>query len=121
MVQGVQAVRGCGIVGVRVYPMAGMVRRARCVRGVREEVVMGVLSREIAAYEGMRDWLETDYFGKWVVVYDEELVGTYETFSDAAHVAVRRFGRGPYLIRQIGAPPITLPASIQYRPVYGEG
>ena len=65
----------------------------------------GALSREIAAYEGMRDWLEMDYFGKWVVVHDEELVGTYETFSDAADVAVRRFGRGPYLIRRVGAGP----------------
>ena len=78
---------------------------------------MEVLSQEIAVYEGMQDRLEMDHFGKWVVVHEEELVGTYGTFEDAADEAIRRFGRGPYLIRQVGAGPVTLPASVLYRPV----
>ena len=78
---------------------------------------MSGLSKQIAAYEEMRDYLETDHFGEWVVFHDEELVGFYDSFEDAANDAVRRFGRGPYLIRRVGAGPITLPASIQYRPV----
>ncbi len=77
------------------------------------------LSKEIAAYDRMRSYLETDYFGKWVVVHDEQLVGAYETFQDAAHTAMERFGRGPYLIRRVGAPPLTLPSSALYRPVRG--
>lgn len=81
---------------------------------------MDGLHREIAAYDRMRSYLETDHFGKWVVVHDEELVRTYETFEDAAQDAIKRFGRGPYLIRQVGAPPMTLPASVLYRPVYGD-
>ncbi len=78
---------------------------------------MALLSEEIAAYEKMRDVLEADYFGKWVVVHDGQLIDTYEKFEDAAAEAVRKFGRGPYLIRQVGASPITLPASVKYRPV----
>lgn len=76
---------------------------------------MGVLSNEINAYEEMRDFLETDHFGEWVVVFDEKLAGTYGSFEAAAEDAVRKFGRGPYLIRQVGAAPITLPASVLYR------
>ena len=75
------------------------------------------LSREIAAYERMRDTLETDHLNEWIVVHDEKLVGTYDSFEAAAEDAVRRFGRGPYLIRRVGAPPMTLPASVLYRPV----
>lgn len=78
---------------------------------------MALLSEEIAAYDRMRNLLETDHFGKWVVVHDEALVGTYEDFQDAAADAVQRFGRGPYLIRRVGEPPLTLPASVLYRPV----
>lgn len=78
---------------------------------------MAALSKEIAAYDGMREALEVDYFGKWVVVCGGELVGTYEAFEDAADAAVQRFGSGPYLIRQVGAPPVTLPASVIYRKV----
>lgn len=76
---------------------------------------MALLSEEIAAYDRMRNILETDHFGKWVVVHDEALVGTYEDFQDAAADAVQRFGRGPYLIRRVGSPPLTLPASVLYR------
>ncbi len=75
---------------------------------------MAKLSKEIAAYERMQDLLETDHFGDWVVVHDCELIGTYAEFEDAADEAVRRFGRGPYLIRQVGEGPITLPASVLY-------
>ena len=59
---------------------------------------MTTLSTQIAAYEEMRDVLETDHFGKWVVFYGGDLVDTYESFEEAAEDAVRRFGRGPYLI-----------------------
>ena len=69
---------------------------------------MDELQREIAAYDRMRDHLETDHFGKWIVMHDEKLAGTYSGFEEAAEDAVRRFGRGPYLIRQVGRGPITL-------------
>ena len=78
---------------------------------------MAKLSMEIAAYERMRDTLETDHLNEWIVVHGEKLVGTYDSFEAAAEDAVERFGRGPYLIRRVGAPPVTLPASVLYRPV----
>ena len=77
---------------------------------------MGVLDREIAAYDRMRDCLERDHLHRWVVIFGEELSGTFDDFQDAAADATRRYGRGPYLIRQVGAPPATLPASVLYRP-----
>ena len=75
------------------------------------------LSRQMAVYDEMRANLEADHFGKWIVMYDEQLAGTYESFEEAAEEAVCRFGRGPYLIRQVGSGPITLPASVLYRQV----
>ena len=77
---------------------------------------MSGLKEEIAAYERMRDDLELENFGKWVVVHDEKLVGIYDSFEAAADNAVQRFGRGPYLIRRVGEPPMTLPASVLYSP-----
>ena len=76
---------------------------------------MGVLAREIARYESMRAELEKNHNGEWVLIHQEEMVGTYNSFEDAGRAAVRRFGRGPYLIRKVGAPPLTLPASVQFR------
>lgn len=60
------------------------------------------LDENIAVYDAMRDRLEQEYFGKWVVFYDREFVGSYEESDDAGYDAMRRFGRGPYLIRQVG-------------------
>lgn len=85
------------------------------------EVQRKKLDIEIAAYEGMQSDLEADHWGEWAVFYGGELRGTYAGFQEAANAAVTRFGRGPYLIRQVGAPQeIHLPASLLYRPVYAD-
>ena len=82
------------------------------------EVEMGKLDVEIATYEGMQEHLEANHKGEWAVIHGEELVGTYPDFQVAAKTAVKRFGRGPYLIREIGAPPIIIPSYILERQGY---
>ncbi len=77
---------------------------------------MATLTKQIAAYEEMQAELESKHLGRWVVFHDDELQGIYDSLDDAAVDAARRFGRGPYLIRQIGGPPFRLPASVLYRP-----
>jgi hypothetical protein len=79
---------------------------------------MASLTDEIAAYEAMRLDLESGHLGEWALVHDKQLIGTYETFDSAAREAVHQFGRGPYLIRQIGAAELTLSASVMYNPMY---
>ena len=61
-----------------------------------------LIAEEIAAYEKMRDDVEAKHLNEWVVVYKGELIGTYIDFQEAAAEAIERFGRGPYLIRQVG-------------------
>ena len=73
------------------------------------------LQSEIRAYDDMRLQLESEHFGKWVVFHDQKLQGTYDSFEDAAANAVERFGRGPYLIRRVGASSVQLPVSLLYR------
>ena len=75
------------------------------------------LATEIAAFQERLADLEEHHKGKWVIFHGDDLVGTFDTFENAAQDAVRRFGRGPYLIRQVGAGPVSLPASAMYRPV----
>ncbi len=78
---------------------------------------MTTLTEDIAAYEEIRAELELDHFGEWVVVHNGALTGTYESFDAAAREAVRKYGRGPYLIRQVGAAPPALPISVVAHPV----
>jgi hypothetical protein len=75
---------------------------------------MAKIEEELEAYEKVEKELEADNKGKWVLFHDKKLVGTYESFELAAEDAVKQFGRGPYLIRQVGAPPVVLPASVMY-------
>ncbi len=74
------------------------------------------LETEIAYYEAKLPEYEQYYAGKHVVIHGAELVGAFDSFENAAVEAVRRFGRGPYLIRQIGAPPPSIPISWLYQP-----
>lgn len=76
---------------------------------------MAELDVEIATYDRLRVELEEHHLGKWVVIRGDELIGTFDNLENAASEAVRRFGRGPYLIRQVGAPDVRLPASVAFR------
>ena len=82
-----------------------------------QEVEMGKLDTEIATYERMQEHLEANHKGEWAVIHGEEFVGTYPNFQVAVDAAVRQFGRGPYLIREIGPPPIVLPPYIVERQI----
>lgn len=75
---------------------------------------MADLDMELAAFEKMRTDLEAHKMGRWVLIHNGALIGDFDSFDDAAKDAVAKFGRGPYLIRQVGASSITLPASAAY-------
>ena len=75
------------------------------------------LARELALYEAYRHGFEEKHRWEWIVIHGEEVVGFYTDFQDAAEVTVERYGRGPYLIRQIGVPRPSLPSSVRFRPV----
>ena len=81
---------------------------------------MTSLSAEIGAYEKMREELESEHWGEWVLVFGGDLIGTYESFEATADVATRQFGHGPYLIREIGGRPPVLPASVMSRAVHAQ-
>lgn len=73
------------------------------------------LRSELEAFEQRRQELEKTYPLKFVVFKGAELIGAWDTLDAAAAEAAVRFGRGPYLIRQVGAPRATLPASVLFR------
>lgn len=75
---------------------------------------MSAIENEIAAYEAIQEQLEAEHMGKWLVMRDRKVVGLYDTAESASSEAIRLFGRGPYLIRQVGAPPLRLPVSVIY-------
>ena len=76
-----------------------------------------ILSHEVSLYKRRRREFEEKHRGQWVVIHQDD-IGFYDDFQVAAQTAVDRFGRGPYLIRQVGAPVQPLPVSILYRPDY---
>jgi len=75
---------------------------------------MATIDNELAAFESMKPDLEAHQMGKWVLINGGQLIAVYDSFESAAIDASAKFGRGPYLIRQVGAPPVTLPASVAY-------
>ena len=78
---------------------------------------MGSLDKDIAVFDKMREKLEAANMGQWALIHNQKLIGTFDSFDGAAQEAVRQFGKGPYLIREIGATKPTLPASVLYQPI----
>jgi hypothetical protein len=93
----------------------GTVKMGAMIMAERRE---GPLAKELDAFEQQKPHLEQTYMGKFVVIKDGKLIGAWDTLDAAAQEAVARFGRGPYLIRQVGAPPPSLPASVMFREMH---
>ncbi len=78
-----------------------------------------ILHEEIEAFGRMKEELLKHHNGKFAVFKGTEFIGAFDSLDNAAKEAIRRFGKGPYLIRQVGgSTEMPLPASVAYRPVY---
>ena len=77
----------------------------------------GALQRNIREFNAKLDWLERHHRAKWVIFRDASFVDAFDTFDTAAREAIKRFGTGPYLIRQVGRQStMRIPASVAFRP-----
>ena len=74
------------------------------------------LGSEIEAYEEQKEELEKNHTGKWVVFRDGQLVRAFDSFADADDWVLATYGRGPCLVRKVGASPHILPSSLWPRP-----
>ena len=79
---------------------------------------MSNLKKQIEAYEEMREELEAQHYREWVVFHGGKFQGAYPSFEDAADDAYRKFGREPFLLRQVAAPPVRLSSTVQFGTVY---
>lgn len=75
---------------------------------------MSYYNREIAVFDAnLSSWMDAGHEGKWVVIKHEEVVGIYNSDSDAYKAAVERFGTGAeFLLRRIKRTRPTLLAPI---------
>jgi hypothetical protein len=61
------------------------------------------LRREVETYELNRARLLGESLGKYVLIRDDEIVGSYDTESDAIDEGYRRFGNVPFFVRRVAA------------------
>ena len=85
---------------------------------VDDHIIDDALRQNIEAFDGRAEWLAEHHNGKYVIFHESTFVDSFDTFDAAAREAIRRFGQGPYLIRQVGRPrEFPVPASVAYSPV----
>ena len=82
---------------------------------------MSVLKDDIAAFERMRVVLESKHDHEWVIFHAGEFIGAFKALEAAPEEALDRFDGGPYLIRQVGAPPVQLPGGMVFTPAHTFG
>ena len=78
------------------------------------------LATETALCEQQREEFEKDHLWEWVVIHEDKIIGFYKEFQEAAQMAVAKFGRGPFLIKEVGRSAPPLPSSLLYRPLYAD-
>jgi len=60
-----------------------------------------VLEKEIFTYEKEKDSLIEQASGKYVLIHKDEIIGLYESKVDAVKEGYKRFGKKPFLVKQI--------------------
>jgi len=75
---------------------------------------VSAIQPEIDAFKTMQTKLEAEHMGEWILMRNGQIIGFFQSFELAAAEGLRQFGRGPYLVREIGAEPIRLPVSVIY-------
>ena len=66
------------------------------------------LENELAYFaENVEDWAR-QYSGRFVVVKNRQLLGTFATLEDALAAGAREYGLADFLVRQLGRTPETV-------------
>ncbi|MXX98190.1 MAG: hypothetical protein F4065_06770 [Rhodothermaceae bacterium] len=60
------------------------------------------------AYQAVQAQMELDHFGKCVLMHNGEIVGIYDTSSDAYAVGCEKFGLGEFTTELVGQKPMHL-------------
>lgn len=61
------------------------------------------------AYEEMKEELKREHWGKWVVIHDMDLLGTYSSFDEAQQATQEAgFDELKCCIRQVGVEPLPI-------------
>ena len=70
----------------------------------------GLLKAEIAYYDEYAEELLLKHPNRFVLIHGNQLIGDFESRSEAVGEGVRRYGRGPFLVRRTGDKQIVLTA-----------
>ena len=73
-----------------------------------------VLQAELATLAREKEHLEREHKGKFVLIQGDEVIDAFDAFETAADEGLNRFGRKPFLIRQIGEEAVELPPAVIY-------
>ncbi|MFH1689278.1 MAG: hypothetical protein ABIE42_03465 [Candidatus Eisenbacteria bacterium] len=60
-----------------------------------------ILSKELKAYDANHAELLVSHEGQFVVIHDDDLLGTFDTQMDAIATGYRELGNVPFLVKQI--------------------
>ncbi|MGQ9695189.1 MAG: hypothetical protein ACUVWV_10640 [Thermodesulfobacteriota bacterium] len=60
-----------------------------------------VLSKELKTYEASLESLLGSHEGKFVLIHDEKILGTFDSQMDAVTWGYRELGNVPFLVKQV--------------------
>ena len=71
-----------------------------------------LLAAETAYFDANAEQLLLTYPNRFLLIHGAEVIGDFERHAEAVGEGVRRFGRGPFLVRRTGdqGPELTAPA-----------
>lgn len=61
------------------------------------------LENELVTYQRLKPELLANHLGKFVVIKQDEFLGTFDTAENAYNAGVKKYGRQVFLVRRVSA------------------
>ena len=75
---------------------------------IHDPTVVAEMNKNRKAYEAVRERMESEHWGRTILIHDGAVVAIYNDHGDAYAIGSEKFGKGKFSLHMVGQRPVDL-------------